>query len=422
MNDYARVNVKEFYSGKSVFVTGGTGYLGKALIEKLLYSCRNIDNIYVLLRDKKGERACDRVKQIINSTVAVVFHLAATVNFNEPLKDALAINLNGTEEIIKLCKQMTKLEAFIYVSTAFSNSDLRKIEEKVYPNTLNIEYVRSIAECFPNDEYVISKLVGNKPNTYTFTKALAEEVVLRAREDLPIAIVRPSIVISALKEPSPGWIDNWNGATGLFVGMSTGVMKVMIGKGDNVTDLVPLDIVINLIIVAAANCRRSSLQVFNCCTGKSNPITCNQAETIARRATYKHSLNYLPLPFMWFISDTILYNILRFALQLIPSYLMDFWLLINGKRATLLKIQSRIRRTVELMQFFLLNEWDIEDSNVRNLLNTLSEEDMDTFHFDVKSINWDECLENYVLGTRKHLVKNPRRPDKGHLHINETMN
>ncbi|KAG6458446.1 hypothetical protein O3G_MSEX010869 [Manduca sexta] len=256
MNDYARVNVKEFYSGKSVFVTGGTGYLGKALIEKLLYSCRNIDNIYVLLRDKKGERACDRVKQIINSTVAVVFHLAATVNFNEPLKDALAINLNGTEEIIKLCKQMTKLEAFIYVSTAFSNSDLRKIEEKVYPNTLNIEYVRSIAECFPNDEYVISKLVGNKPNTYTFTKALAEEVVLRAREDLPIAIVRPSIVISALKEPSPGWIDNWNGATGLFVGMSTGVMKVMIGKGDNVTDLVPLDIVINLIIVAAANCRR----------------------------------------------------------------------------------------------------------------------------------------------------------------------
>lgn len=63
-------------------------------------------------------------------------------------------------------------------------------------------------------------------------------------------------VISALREPIPGWIDNWNGSTGIFVGMSSGVMKVMTGEGSNVTDLVPLDIVTNLIIVAATKCER----------------------------------------------------------------------------------------------------------------------------------------------------------------------
>jgi hypothetical protein len=32
--------------------------------------------------------------------------------------------------------------------------------------------------------------------------------------DLPLAIVRPSIVVAAWKEPVPGWIDNLNGPTG----------------------------------------------------------------------------------------------------------------------------------------------------------------------------------------------------------------
>lgn len=62
----------------------------------------------------------------------------------------------------------------------------------------------------------VCRLVGKCPNTYTYTKALAEELLERECGTVPLAIVRPSIVTAALKEPIPGWVDNLNGATGIF--------------------------------------------------------------------------------------------------------------------------------------------------------------------------------------------------------------
>lgn len=44
-------------------------------------------------------------------------------------------------------------------------------------------------------------LIGKRPNTYTFTKSLAEHVLLQEVENFPIAIFRPSIIGAALKEP-----------------------------------------------------------------------------------------------------------------------------------------------------------------------------------------------------------------------------
>ena len=42
------------YSGKNVFITGGTGYLGRVLIWKLLTYCPDIGKVYLLMREKKG--------------------------------------------------------------------------------------------------------------------------------------------------------------------------------------------------------------------------------------------------------------------------------------------------------------------------------------------------------------------------------
>ena len=47
------------------------------------------------------------------------------------------------------------------------------------------------------------KLIGNKPNTYTFTKHLGEVLLATEGADLPLAIVRPSIVTAAWQEPIP---------------------------------------------------------------------------------------------------------------------------------------------------------------------------------------------------------------------------
>jgi len=60
-------------------------------------------------------------------------------------------------------------------------------------------------------------MLEGRPNTYTYTKAMAETVLQNDAQGLPLSIIRPSIVTSSLKEPYPGWVDCLHGATGLVV-------------------------------------------------------------------------------------------------------------------------------------------------------------------------------------------------------------
>ena len=46
-------------------------------------------------------------------------------------------------------------------------------------------------------------LIQPRPNTYTYTKAIAEYMLTQERGDIPAAIVRPSIIGSSFKEPMP---------------------------------------------------------------------------------------------------------------------------------------------------------------------------------------------------------------------------
>lgn len=61
--------IQKFYAGASVFITGGTGFLGKLLIEKLLRSCPELSTIYVLVRGKKGKEAHQRVEELFEDAV-----------------------------------------------------------------------------------------------------------------------------------------------------------------------------------------------------------------------------------------------------------------------------------------------------------------------------------------------------------------
>ena len=45
------------------------------------------------------------------------------------------------------------------------------------------------------------KMVGNRPNTYTYTKAIAEYLLQVDLGSLPVVIVRPSIVGATYQEP-----------------------------------------------------------------------------------------------------------------------------------------------------------------------------------------------------------------------------
>ena len=52
-------------------------------------------------------------------------------------------------------------------------------------------------------DVLTEKIIQDRPNTYTFTKALAEYVISQEAKDLPLAIIRPSIVGSSWREPVP---------------------------------------------------------------------------------------------------------------------------------------------------------------------------------------------------------------------------
>ena len=245
--------IPNFYANREIFITGGTGFIGKALIEKLLRSCPEIKAIYLLIRPKKGQTVADRLKSTCNSiifdilkrknpnfmdklipiagnvaeldldisnedkqrlkNVSIVFHSAASVRFDDPIRDAIFMNTRGTREVLKLCETLNDLEAVIHISTAYCNCNLTTIEEKVYPALADWRKAIEICEKMGDSEHLnifSHHFTSFMPNTYTFTKQLAESVVEDYKDKLPIAIVRPSIIINAIEEPMGGYVSYVN--------------------------------------------------------------------------------------------------------------------------------------------------------------------------------------------------------------------
>lgn len=70
-------NISNFYNGTTIFITGATGFVGKALLEKLLRSCDGIVAIYVMIRPKRGLGVEQRVKELIKNPVSTYNNIGA---------------------------------------------------------------------------------------------------------------------------------------------------------------------------------------------------------------------------------------------------------------------------------------------------------------------------------------------------------
>lgn len=95
-------------------------------------------------------------------------------------------------------------------------------------------------------------MIGDFPNTYTFTKNLAEKYIKKAHEGLKTVIWRPSIIASSLEQPFKGWTDSISAAGGLSLLGTLGLLKNVYLPKTNPFDLIPVDIVSNGILVAGA--------------------------------------------------------------------------------------------------------------------------------------------------------------------------
>ena len=104
----------------------------------------------------------------------------------------------------------------------YANCNRSYIEESIYPSNLEPQKILNLLE-WMDDEWLklaTKKLIGDKPNTFTFTKWIAETLLEQEATDLPVVIVRPSIIGAAWKEPFAGWVEKSSGPCDLFIAVN----------------------------------------------------------------------------------------------------------------------------------------------------------------------------------------------------------
>ncbi|XP_016948114.1 fatty acyl-CoA reductase wat [Drosophila biarmipes] len=452
--------IQGFYKDKVVFLTGATGFLGKVIIEKLLRTT-DVKRIYSMIRPKRGQGIQERIaiwkkdplfevllqakpealnrisivagdclepdlgisksdRQLLASEVQIVIHGAATVRFNELLHVALAINTRATRLMLQLAKEMKHLEAYLHVSTAFSNCIIFRVEEKFYPEHLTCDSEKVLALSELLDEQTLDKLTltlqGDYPNTYTYTKALAEDVVLRESGDLPLSIFRPGVIIATHTDPVSGWIDNLYGPIALMYGVGHGVLRLISYDKKGYASLVPVDYCANVVLASVWQTSKEKTPL----DPKLQPAIYTLAPSEKNLLNIEDYINYglyfrdeFPLtkmiwyPFVQNVSTTWLYPLLAFFYHILPGFFYDLALSLSGRRPRLVKLYRSIHVNIKILQPFLHNTWHFETKSTDRLRALMSPEERQIYNFDMEALNWKKYWEKALLGMRLYLGKEP---------------
>ena len=111
------------------------------------------------------------------------------------------------------------------------------------------------------------------PDAYAFTKSLGEVALADTRAELPVTVVRPSIVESALSEPTPGWIRGFRMAEPVIISYARGLLRQFPGVPEGVIDVIPVDFVVAAVIaVAAQGPPVETASVYQVASGVRNPL------------------------------------------------------------------------------------------------------------------------------------------------------
>ncbi|XP_074032397.1 putative fatty acyl-CoA reductase CG5065 isoform X2 [Leptinotarsa decemlineata] len=445
--------VTEWYKGRSIFITGGSGFMGKVMVEKLLYSCPGIKNIYLLLRNKRGKSSQQRLDamyqlpmferlrksqpdafakivlvngdvnteglglktedfDLLINNVSVVFHMAATLKLEASLKDAIEQNTAGTARVIDVCKQIKKLDCFVYFSTAFCSADVEVFEERVYEKKDDPRDVMSITKWLNSEalETATKAIIAPHPNTYTYSKRLAETLVADEKDNMPVCIVRPSIVIPSAMEPVPGWVDNLNGPVGLLVGAGKGVIRSMHCKGEHKAQVIPVDYAINASIciaqaVGSKQTKSDEVPVYNLTVESKLQITYQEIVDKGRRIVYDYPFEMQ----IWYPdgdirSSKFVHNIYSVFYHWIPAILIDLIMFICGQKTFMMRIQKKIYDGLELLQFFSTREWHFRSEKFAAIQDSLTKTDQELFPM-LQLIPIEEYMLAGLLGVRQYCLK-----------------
>ncbi len=365
-------------AGARVLLTGATGFLGQAILERLL-SEHPRTGVVLAIRGRAGTPADERLRRLLGkpvfgpwrervgddevervvarrvsvieadvssdvpevpADVTAVIHCASTVSFDPPIDDAFRTNVRGTANLYEGVRRSGARPHLVHVSTAYVAGTRRGMvaetsldhdvdwraeldaaltaRDDVERESRQPETLRRLQREAARDhgragtratataaeqrrrERVTERLADyggarahslGWPDVYTLTKALGERVAEEAAAELPLSVVRPAIVESALTHPYPGWIDGFKMADPLILAYGRGLLTEFPGIPDGIVDIVPADLVANALLAAVADPPEAGRPAYyHVGSGARNPLTFRRFYGLARDYFSRHPL------------------------------------------------------------------------------------------------------------------------------------
>ncbi len=496
--------------GQRIAITGGTGFLGTALIERLLRTvpgCRLVllvrpgrrstveqrakreifgNNAFDRLRDDLGKdgfaaMVAERVTPIAGdigtdglaldddgraalASCSVVIHSAATVSFDSPLDAAVEVNLLGPTRIVQALQGLAVAPHLVSVSTCYVAGNRRggapEIPVHESPFFIDVDWrsevqgareARAHAEADSRRPDALARfrkearteigaagipaLAGKTeqlrsawvkeqmveagraraaslgwPDAYAYTKALGERALLQNRGDIPVSIVRPSIIESSILEPFPGWIRGFRMAEPVIISYARGLLKEFPGVPEGTVDVIPVDLVVAAIIASAAAPPQEAPVITQVASGSVNPLRYRHLVDMVRRFFTDHPIydtegQPIIVPEWSFPGRGRVQRQLERAQGVITKGEKVLQSLpLRGKQATwaatLEEKKEEVERAlayVELYGAYAECEAIYGVDNLLALWDALGPEDQATFCFDPRVIDWDHYAPNVHL-------------------------
>ena len=251
------------------------------------------------------------------------------------------------------------------------------------------------------------------PNTYTYTKSLGESILARHGQDLPIAVVRPSIVESSERSPFSGWNEGINTSGPLSYLLGTNFRQLPTNER-KCLDVIPVDMVCRgMTLIATAIVARCNARMYQLATSAINPVNMGRSIELTGLAHRKHYRtqqgieHWLKVKFETIPVSKQRYERLSIPMQkAVVSRINRIAVLLRMKKAPLARQERDLLRAEKLIElyepFILHNEHVFECENARLLSAALSPEERDLFAFDPESIDWwDYWINVHIPALRR---------------------
>ncbi|KAK9153359.1 hypothetical protein Sjap_000841 [Stephania japonica] len=379
------------------------------------------------------------VHEIANE-VDIIINSAATTSFDERYDVALNTNTKGPNRLLSFAKKCNKLCLFMHVSTAYVNGKREgRILEK--PFSLGDNLAREISKKSETDSRSYEMLdieaeiemalharesfrdgqvnqemkeMGLErartfgwDDTYEFTKAMGEMLIANDKGDIPVVIVRPSIIESTYKEPYPGWIEGFRMMDPLLLWHGRGRLRGFPIDSNGVFDVVPADMVVNAMLAAGASRLSSArlkpgIEVYHVASSTVNPLGTADVFRFSlehfRTFPYKDSKG-MPTH----IEKLKLFN----SIEDFNSYIEQVGEASNGSTSQRFKkkLAEQSKHMAKMYQPYTFYKGRFDSTNTQILIDKMSEEERKSFGFDVRSIDWkDYICYTHLPGLRKNVL------------------